>query len=197
MHNPAGRVERWRAQSKAIEAERPEVQAAGVQLDAGVAPAKVRAEHGRRATAVALIARAGEGWTDVDVYDATTFPGHRAVSALMYDPDGSREAARKAKTGGRCGTCGGPTSYRTGGAARTCHFCLAGKRNPARTVKRKTCGVPGCSREKDEGRHICADHSPFYERLRDQFAREEGGRSDFTNHKMPTDYFAGLSLKGE
>lgn len=48
------------------------------------------------------------------------------VRALITDPDGSKESARKKKYGGTCADCGGRTSVRRegGGAHRRCQKCV-------------------------------------------------------------------------
>lgn len=115
------------------------------------------------------------------------------VGAWCADSTGEKARARKAKYGGRCDACGGPTSYRRQGAARTCAKCLRGRTELEHMERNRSmlCGVPGCWQSWAEGRFVCVDHAPVYDRIRVEFERDEArGKASFSSQHEYHDVLA-------
>ena len=105
------------------------------------------------------------------------------IGAWLTDPDGEKSRARKERYGGTCGVCGGPTSYQAGGPAATCVKCRHGRTELDLMAANRPhlCGVLGCEEPWAEGRFVCAEHAPTYDRIRVELEREEARGGDRFN----------------
>lgn len=107
--------------------------------------------------------------------------GQKVVSDYVNDPMGHRRAELRARRSGRCGSCGGPTSEaKNGHVPTTCRDCLQNG-SPVVGTRRPfswTCGVPDCDGRKLADRHVCAEHAPLFDRLRQEVAVEEATRAN-------------------